>query len=308
MKTIELTVPESIATPMRLDRFLAEHAADLTRSQLKSRGAALSVNGLPAKLAKKVRAGDVVSLSYAAAPPSRILPEDVPLVILYEDANVAVINKPQGMVVHPGSGSRSGTLAQGLLYRYGSMAGEFPEEEERPGIVHRLDKDTSGVLIAAKNQAAREMLAAQFRKRETVKVYLAFVNGRVNPDEGRIETRIGRDPRNRKQFAVTESGGRLSVTTFRVLRRYRNATFIALYPSTGRTHQLRVHMRHIGHPIIGDPVYGKPDPRFPLLLHSHSLTITLPGDEEPRTFRAPLPERFRKFFQETVNTSRKETG
>mgnify|MGYP000962555218 CR=1 FL=1 len=300
MKTLTLTVPDTISAPVRLDQFISKYAESLSRSQLKAREAIITVNGMPAKLSKKIKSGDSVQVVYSVLPDTRVRAEEVPLSIIFENENAVVIDKPQGMVVHPANGNYSGTLAQGLMFRYESITSDFPEDEERPGIVHRLDKDTSGVLIAAKNQASKEFLSAQFRNRETAKVYLAVVRGRVKNAEGIIDTYIRRDASNRKRYTAAESGGKHAVTRYRVLKRFTSSTFIALYPSTGRTHQLRVHMRYIGNPITGDPIYSVKDSRFPLLLHAYRLTITLPGESEPRTFHAPLPDRFKSFLREAA--------
>jgi 23S rRNA pseudouridine1911/1915/1917 synthase len=222
---------------------------------------------------------------------------------MYEDRRVVVINKAQGMVVHPGAGNRRGTLANALLFRRLRREGAPVQSGVfagpaglRPGIVHRLDKDTSGVIIAAWDDEALAFLADQFKNRRVKKNYLALIPGALKEGEGRIETMISRDSRDRKRFTVS-GAGRIAVTRYRILRSWKSHSLLLLRPKTGRTHQLRVHMRHLGHPISGDPVYGGVDPLFPdcgLLLHAHSLSLILPGHDEAQTFRAPLPERFRR--------------
>jgi 23S rRNA pseudouridine1911/1915/1917 synthase len=218
-----------------------------------------------------------------------------------------VINKAQGMVVHPGAGNRRGTLANALLFRRLCREGILvpppsvftAPADLRPGIVHRLDKDTSGVIIAAWDEKALAFLADQFKNRRVKKNYLALIPGTLKEAEGRIETLISRDRRDRKRFAVSATG-RIAITRYRTLRSWKSHSLLLLRPKTGRTHQLRVHLRHLGHPIAGDPVYGSVDPFFPdcgLMLHAKSLSLILPGQDEAQIFRAPLPERFRLFIE-----------
>ncbi|MFW6313680.1 MAG: RluA family pseudouridine synthase, partial [Spirochaetota bacterium] len=210
--------------------------------------------------------------------------------------DVVVVNKPAGMVVHPAAGNWTGTLAQGLMHHVRSLQERF-DDPSRPGIVHRLDKDTSGVMIAAKHPEALALLSHQFRSHTTEKAYLALLRGQLPHSTGSVHTGIARDPHNRKRFTVVRQGGKEAVTNYRILRHHRGYTFVLLQPETGRTHQLRVHMAHLGCPIAGDPIYSRRDPRFPelgLLLHAYQLTITLPGEEAPRTFTARLPGSFRE--------------
>jgi 23S rRNA pseudouridine1911/1915/1917 synthase len=216
---------------------------------------------------------------------------------------VIVLDKPQGMVVHPGSGNHSGTLLNGLLFHCRGIVERFTTEDPRPGIVHRLDKDTSGVIIAAKNPEAHAFLARQFHDRAARKRYIAFTVGAPKDQSGKVADRLGRDPRDRKRFTWVANGGRSALTVYRVLRTYRaegppERTFglVVMAPRTGRTHQLRVHMKRLGTPILGDPLYGRRDDLFPgatLMLHARSLSIRLPGETEARTFFSPLPDRFR---------------
>jgi 23S rRNA pseudouridine1911/1915/1917 synthase len=313
MPAFSCTVEGSVPAGLRLDRYVAECLGLLSRSRIKARGLKASVNGREVKLSRIVRAGDRLDLSWADAEPLNLIPEDLPLDVLYEDDRVVVINKAQGMVVHPGAGNYRGTLANALLFRRLRREGSAPPEVFtggpgqgpgpgmwgaglRPGIVHRLDKDTSGVIIAAWDDDALAFLAGQFKNRRVKKNYLALTPGKFREPQGRIETCIARDPRDRKRFAVS-GRGRIALTRYRVLRSWTGHSLLLLRPKTGRTHQLRVHLRHLGHPICGDPIYGGPDPLFPdcgLLLHARSLSIILPGHDEARIFRAPLPEGFRR--------------
>jgi 23S rRNA pseudouridine1911/1915/1917 synthase len=315
MPNFSCTVDTSIPGGLRLDRYVAECLGILSRSRIKSRGLVAAVNGKEARLSRILKAGDRLELSWADAEPLNLIPEDIPLDVLYEDDRVVVINKAQGMVVHPGAGNRRGTLANALLFRrlcreglpiqpgiFADQAGEGARPGMaglRPGIVHRLDKDTSGVIIAAWDEDALAFLSDQFKNRRVKKNYLAFIPGVLKEREGRIETLISRDRRDRKRFAVSATG-RIAVTRYRVLCSWKSHSLLLLRPKTGRTHQLRVHLRHLGHPISGDPVYGRPDPLFSdsgLMLHAKSLSLILPGRDGAQTFRAPLPERFRLFIK-----------
>ncbi|MDR2257709.1 MAG: RluA family pseudouridine synthase [Treponema sp.] len=307
MPAFSCTVDTPLPEGLRLDRYVAEILGLLSRSQIKSRGLKAAVNGKEVKISRPVKTGDRLELSWAEAEPVSLIPEDIPLEVIYEDSRVVVINKTQGMVVHPGAGNRRGTLANALLYRRLCREGiPVPPSDVfadrgglRPGIVHRLDKDTSGVIIAAWDEEALAFLSDQFKNRRVKKNYLALIPGTLKEAEGRIETLISRDRRDRKRFAVSGTG-RIAVTRYRTLRSWKSHSLLLLRPKTGRTHQLRVHLRHLGHPISGDPVYGSMDPLFPdggLMLHAKSLSLILPGQDEAQTFRAPLPERFRLFIE-----------
>jgi len=236
-------------------------------------------------------------LSWDEREPDFIVPQDIQLEIIYEDENCVVINKAQGMVVHPGAGNRQGTLVNALCFRKLKSGINFTGI--RPGIVHRLDKETSGVIIAAYNDETHVFLARQFLKRKTRKTYIAIIYGTPKEKTGRIETFIARDPKNRKRFTVSSSG-KTAVTFYKVIKTWGNYSLVFLRPKTGRTHQLRVHMRFLGHPIIGDPVYGCDDNKFmgsSLMLHSKKLEITLPGEEKPHIFSSDIPERFLKVIK-----------
>lgn len=284
---------------MRIDRYLAEVLSLLPRSQVRQRAVRLTVNGKPAKLSHRLRTGEELSFELAPPPPSTVNPEPVALSILFEDDNVIVIDKPAGMVVHPGHGNYHGTLVQGLLHHVAGLGDRFAgtPSEFRPGIVHRLDKDTSGVIIAAKNPATLEFLAAQFRTRRAGKLYLAVLKCTPSPPSGEVGGFIRRDPRNRKRFAYSEQTGKRARTIYRVTRTLGSRCLAELRPKTGRTHQLRVHMHYLGCPIVGDPLYGRgagPDDTG-LMLHARRLRIRIP-DGTPRgarrEFIARLPERF----------------
>jgi 23S rRNA pseudouridine1911/1915/1917 synthase len=308
---IEARVEDPQSAGIRLDVFISETLGLFSRSQARSRVITVMVNGSSARLGKKLRLGDLVSVTYAEAPPCELVPEDIPLSILFENADVIVLDKAQGMVVHPGSGNSSGTLVNALLFHCRELSSVFGADDPRPGIVHRLDKDTSGVIVVAKNVTAHEALARQFRERNVRKRYLAVIAGKLPPETGVIETRIARDPYDRKRFTVVAAGGRVALTGYRVLRSFRadirtGYGLVLLAPRTGRTHQLRVHMRHLGSPILGDPLYGAKDGAFPdasLMLHARRITLNLPGESEARTFSAPLPERFRAVLRDLQSFS-----
>lgn len=293
-------VVECLEQGVRLDKFLSEEAKILTRSQLKTRVISVRVNGRTAKLSHKVSLNDIIEVDYEDVPGTSVEPEHVELSILFENDDVIVLDKAQGVVVHPAAGNLHGTLVQGIMHHCADLKDRFPGEPMRPGIVHRLDKETSGVIIAAKTPSAHEFLSRQFRNRSTEKVYIALVMGTPEKPEGIIETFLKRDPVHRKRFISSQSDGKRAITYYRVMRRWKDFSLVLLSPKTGRTHQLRVHMLYIGHPIAGDPVYGRKSKLFPdltLMLHAYRLNILLPGEETPRRFVAPLPERFIRFFR-----------
>lgn len=305
-RVAEARVDDPSLVGVRLDVFVSDHLGLFSRSQAKSRIVQATVNGRPARLSRRLKQGDAVAVSWVDPPPIQLAAEDIPLSILFENDDVVVLDKPAGMVVHPGSGNQSGTLVNALLGHCSGLTGAFGQADPRPGIVHRLDKDTSGVIIVAKNPRAHEMLAAQFRARSVRKRYIAIVTGEPPEPSGRIETRLARDPRHRKRFACVATGGRLSVTFYTVLRRFAGFALVSLRPRTGRTHQLRVHMRHLKTPILGDPLYGKPDVRFPqaaLMLHARSLEIVLPGGTGGQVFTAPIPQAMRLALKQLQSLS-----
>lgn len=300
MKRITITAEADIPEGMRIDKYLSERIGMFTRSQLKNLSMEIKMDGKAVKFSKKIEPGAVLELCYREPELQDCMPEALDLNVVFENDRVLVVDKPQGMVVHPGSGVRNGTLVQGLLHRILPLKERFPDEPLRPGIVHRLDKDTSGVIITAKDPQSHEFLCRQFRRRTTRKVYLALVKGKLTPPSGVVNVCIKRDPIHRKRFTCSATEGKPAVTEYRTLKEYGNHSFVLLSPKTGRTHQLRVHLKSLGAPIMGDPLYGKPDSDFAaagLMLHSYLLTIVLPGEEQARTFRAALPVRMKDLLK-----------
>ncbi len=292
--TVDLDGP-----PLRVDVYLCDTLSLFPRSQLAKRNAVIRMNGREVKPSRKVKSGDVVEILWDELPELSIEPEEVPLRVIYEDDDVVVIDKDAGMVVHPGAGQHHGTLLHGLLYRWKEV-GESFGDHLRPGIVHRLDKETSGVIITAKHPGAHEFLSRQFHDRLTRKIYIAVVQGGPPEDQGEVVTAIARDVHDRKRFTVLPAGssrGRFAKTCYRVLRYQGGTTLMRLRPVTGRTHQLRVHMKHLGCPISGDELYGKRG-AYGLLLHAFKLKIALPCDGRARTFTSPMPQRFKAFLSD----------
>ena len=287
---------EAAAPYARLDVFLAE-TLGCTRSAAKKLidDGHVRLGGEQVKASRPVAEGEVFDVQI---PPPRVpdlTPQDIPVEIAYEDEDVAVVNKPQGLTVHAGNGNYSGTLVNALLYRLNGLSSV--NGVVRPGIVHRIDKDTSGLLVVAKNDAAHLSLSAQIAEKSCARVYLALCDGVFAEDAGRIETYIGRSSADRTKMAVVPAGkGRYAATNFEVVHRYpQGYTLVRFRLETGRTHQIRVHCRHIGHPIVGDPVYGGKRQKFNLggqLLHACELTFTHPRTGERMTFSAPLPAHF----------------
>lgn len=282
---------------MRLDHFLAGQEVGLTRSRLQSlitEGYVL-VNGHSARPSQRVRVGDTVSLSIPPPQKLNLVPQPLPLDIVFQDENIVIINKPAGLSVHPGPGHSDGTLVNALLAHCPDIKGIGGAI--RPGIVHRLDKDTSGLLVAAKSEPAHQDLAAQFKGHSVTKGYLAVATGVVRPPEGQIDAPIARDPRHRKRMAVV-AGGREARTRYRLLELRDGYSLLELYLETGRTHQARVHLAFLGHPLLGDAVYGR---RSPLLarhfLHAHHLGFRRPCSGEPVEFRSDLPDDLRQVIQ-----------
>jgi len=279
----------------RLDRFLQEHLPAYSRTRLQAwiRNGRVRVEGRPEKPSYILRGGESVDVEPAELPALRAEPESIPLDILYEDEDVVAVNKPAGMVVHAGAGCRSGTLVNALLSRFESLSGVGGEV--RPGIVHRLDRYTSGVILVARHDAAHRHLAGQFASRAVEKVYLALVHGAVKQDWGRIEKPIARDPVRRIRMTARLGRGRSAQTEYRVLRRYRDFTLLEVRIGTGRTHQIRVHLAGLGHPVAGDRLYGAPArvesrpslDRF--FLHAHRVRFASPSTGESVTVEAPLP-------------------
>lgn len=290
----------------RLDAY-ASSVEGISRSRLKNGVASITVNGKPAKLSSKLSGGENVEILWDDPVPENIEPEDIPLDVIYENADVLVINKKQGMVVHPATGNWSGTLVNALLFRWGMSAVTADEtarlsDAARPGIVHRLDKDTSGLIICGKTRDAVEALQKQFQSRHVYKEYIAIVKGRPPFRSGEIKTQIVRDPSDRKRF-VAKTGtaeGKFAWTKYQCVATYGPYSLMRLCLKTGRTHQIRVHMKYINCPIVGDPIYSRKDGLFDtatLMLHSRKMSIRLPGADEFSTFEAPVPRRFKKVMR-----------
>ena len=278
----------------RLDHFLAEELSDYSRSRLQSfiKDGRVRVDGEPAKkFGQALVPGQTITVILPEEHDSKLIPEDIPLDILYEDEQSIVINKPAGMVVHPAAGHESGTLVNAVLAHCDDLKGFGGEI--RPGVVHRLDRDTSGIIVMAKNEKAHIFLQEQFKDRSIDKRYQALVDGAPPTPSGRVEAPIGRDPIRRQQMAIlTPDKGRAAVTEYRTLKSYAKHTLIEAHPLTGRTHQIRVHMAFLKCPIVGDVLYGRRKQSIELnrhFLHAFRLTILLPGHDTPMTFEAPLP-------------------
>ena len=285
----------------RLDAYLARAVEGLTRSaaqRLIEEGCVLR-NGKPAKKNDKLNPGDAVEVSIPEVKETEIVPTDIPLDIVYEDDDVLVINKPKGLVVHPAAGHQDDTLVNGLLF---SKAGELSgiNGELRPGIVHRIDKDTSGLLAVAKNDLAHTVLASQLKDHSMARTYDAIVCGNLKEDTGTVDAPIGRHPSDRKKMCVIARNSKEAVTHWEVVKRYRGYTHIRCKLETGRTHQIRVHMAHIGHPILGDTVYGRKKPELgqdSQCLHAGALCFTHPRNGLPVMVFAPLPDYFRNVIE-----------
>lgn len=283
---------------LRLDLFLHRQMPGQSRSRLQQwiKAGLVRVNGAASKSAYALRGGEVVEVEPAAPPPLRATAEDLPIEILYQDADVIALNKPAGMTVHPGAGRPSGTLVNALLHHFAALSGV--SGEERPGIVHRIDKDTSGVLLVARHDAAHRKLAAQFAGRQVGKVYLALVEGLVKLDSGRIEKPISRDPVRRVRMTARLAAGRAAVTEYKVLRRYKEFTFLEVRIGTGRTHQIRAHLASIGHPVAGDRLYGARAADYGrFFLHAHRIAFHHPSTGERVTVEAPLPPELERWLQ-----------
>lgn len=283
----------------RLDHFLQSRLPEYSRSRLQQwiKAGGVLVNGRVEKASYAVREGERVDVTPAAAPPLRAEPEDIPLEILYEDENMVAVNKPAGLVVHAGAGRHSGTLVNALLHRYNALSNVGGEI--RPGIVHRIDRYTSGVLLIARNDNAHRQLAEQFSKRQVEKIYLALVEGRLKHDRGRISSPISRDPVRRTRMTTRLTSGRAALSEYRVLARYKGFTYCEVRIATGRTHQIRAHMASIGHPVAGDKLYGAGATEHGrYFLHARSITFTAPGASERMTIAAPLPAELEEWLEQ----------
>lgn len=300
-------VPADYSANERLDKFIASLPNGMNRSKLKSGVTEILINGKKVKLSQKVRANDQIDIQWEDNIPDNIEPENIPLDIIYEDENVTVVNKHQGMVTHPACGNWNGTLVNALLYHWGRESIQQLKEgtaaqileRRRPGIVHRLDKETSGIIITAKNRDAEEFLQKEFKDKTLQKEYILIVTGRPPAKNGDIRTQIIRDPKNRHRFKAVDNTdeGKYARTLYHCIASYGNYSLIRVRLKTGRTHQIRVHMKYLGCPILGDEIYNKPDNLFPkatLMLHSVQLKIKLPFSNEYSIFRTKVPGRFQK--------------
>lgn len=285
-------------TPLRVDRWLSENS-DLSRTRVQQlcEEGKVTVNGKTVRSSFKVSAGDEVAADVPENEEIDVKPENIPLDILYEDSDIIVINKPKGMIVHPAPGIYSGTLVNALLYHCHDLSGI--NGKIRPGIVHRIDKDTTGCLVVCKNDDAHRAIAAQLEDKTCHREYLAVVTGKLESDAAVVDAPIGRDRRDRQKMAVTEVNSKPARTHFRVLRRFHNSTYIECSLETGRTHQIRVHMKYCGHPVMGDEKYGKKCPYMDTqgqVLHAYRLTLIHPRTKEKMVFEAPLPPYFRELL------------
>ena len=284
----------------RLDAFLARCAENLSRSAAQKliEEGQVTRNGRPGKKNDKLTVGDAIEYTIPEPKQVDIVAKEIPLDIVYEDEDVIVLNKPKGLVVHPAAGHQDDTLVNGLLYAMGDDLSGI-NGELRPGIVHRIDKDTSGLLAVAKNDFSHTFLASQLKDHSMARTYEAIVCGSFREDSGTVDAPIGRHPSDRKKMCVTERNSRHAVTHWEVVRRYRGYTHIRCKLETGRTHQIRVHMAHIGHPILGDTVYGRKKPELgqdSQCLHAGALCFRHPRDGRPVMVFAPLP----KYFEDVI--------
>ncbi len=290
-KTELVFIADEAAVEERLDRYLSAQM-EVSRSHIQKLidEEAVFINNKLAKANHLLRLGDAIVVHEAPPAPLEVVPQSLPLNILYEDSDIIVINKARGMVVHPAAGNPDGTLVNALLYHCRDLSGI--NGVLRPGIVHRLDKDTSGAIVVAKNDRAHLALAEQIQRKTAGRIYWAIVHGVIKDDSGRIESLIGRDPADRKRMAVVSKNGKPAVTHFQVLERFDNMTLVCCRLETGRTHQIRVHLAQRGFPVVGDPVYAKRKHRFAIqgqALHAKELHLIHPGTGREMKFFAPLP-------------------
>jgi 23S rRNA pseudouridine1911/1915/1917 synthase len=302
-----LAFPFSGPQPLRLDKFLVTCLPDFSRSRLQAliKDGQVSINGEPiTKAGQMLDRPVVVQVTIPPPTPTSLQPEPIPLVILFENHDLLVVDKPAGMVVHPAAGHSSGTLVHAALSHAPEMEGIGGEG--RPGVVHRLDKDTSGLILLAKNDRAHRWLQDQFRLRKVHKIYLALVDGQPPTPTGRIDAPIGRDLRQRKQMAIVPpTKGRSATSEYRTLESFSDHTLLEVTPVTGRTHQIRLHLAFLGCPVVGDTIYGRRHPSLPLqrhFLHAACMKICLPGEIEPHTFTAPLPPELIDIIEQLRNT------
>lgn len=307
-------IVEEIESKVRVDSYIAANVENISRSLVTDKDSQIFVNGKKAKNSAKVHNGDKIEFIYSEEFFEGIEPENMDFKVLYEDKDIFVINKDQGIVVHPGAGNHNSTIVNGLVHRYGeSFTDKFEEEETeepcefvdeeahlRPGIVHRLDKDTSGTMVIALNRESQRDLSEQFKDRKTSKIYIALVKGYFDKRRGRITDNLIRDPKDRKKFITCEKDkGKNADTSYLVLKQYRGYALVRINIHTGRTHQIRVHLKSINHPIVGDPIYSNTDKKFKdatLMLHALQLDIKHPKTEDKMRFRAAMPTRFKEII------------
>ena len=289
----------------RLDLFLSEQISELTRSTIKNAidKKLVFVNNKNVKSGEKLKQGDQVKFCYVKKSAPNLTPQDLPLEIVFENNNLMVVNKPKGMVVHAGNGNTDGTMVNALLFKQKQLSGV--NGEFRPGIVHRLDKDTAGLLLVAKNDMAHLSLAKQIEKKVCKRIYHAIVVGNFKADEGTIQTHIARDKKDRTKFAVSKtSEGKIAITHFKVLERFKGFSYVQFQLETGRTHQIRVHCKHMGHSIVGDEVYGGKNQPFNVsgqLLIAKQISFFEPETNEELTFEIPLTEEFETVLNKLRN-------
>lgn len=309
MSEESVVLQNSAEDEIRLDKFLTQHLEGYSRSYIQKiiKGGGVLIGGFPVyKKSEMVAPGSEVEVIIPKAEEPEMLGEDIPLDILFENEDLIVVNKPPGMVVHPSLGHPTGTLVQAVL-------GYAPDLEgvggvKRPGLVHRLDQDTSGVILLAKNDRTHQFLQAQFKNREVDKEYLALVDGRPPTSQGRVEVAIGRDPRYRqKMAAVLDREGKEATSEFFTLEEFPKHTYLNVHILTGRTHQIRIHLNFLGCPVVGDAIYGRKKPSLPVqrqFLHAHNLSIIIPGEKVKRRFEAPLAAD----LESVLNDLRKENS
>lgn len=299
MEKVELICSEN--NSIRIDKFLSEEMSEFTRSHIQKlldEGFVL-LNGKVPKSNTKVKTGDKIEVTFPEPEEIDVLPENIPLDIVYEDDFMLVVNKPQGMVVHPAAGNYTGTMVNALLYYCGDSLSGI-NGEKRPGILHRIDKDTSGLLLVAKNDIAHIKLSEQIKEHSLTREYFALVHGNIKEDSGTINAPIGRHPEDRKKMTITDKNSREAVTHFFVVERFGKYTLIRCRLETGRTHQIRVHMSKNGHPIVGDKTYGVKKEEFSLkgqLLHAHKVGFIHPKTEEYMEFSREVPEYFEEVLR-----------
>ncbi len=309
-------IVEEIDEKMRVDSYIASHIENISRSLVSDKNTQIFINNKLVKNSTKIKSGQEIEIKYSEEFFEGIEGENISLNILYEDQDIFVINKEQNLVVHPGANNYHNTLVNALVYRYGdNFATNFDKEDDeeidsyvdktshlRPGIVHRLDKDTSGTMVVALNRESQRALSAQFKERKTSKIYIALVKGYFDKRRGRINDNLIRDPKDRKKYITCEKDkGKNADTSYLVLKQYRGYALVRINIHTGRTHQIRVHLKSINHPILGDPIYSNTDKNFrdaTLMLHALQLEILHPKTYNKMRFRSPMPQRFKNVIKQ----------